>query len=127
MDNYKIAIRENYMFQTNVGDLTPSQLFTAADKTLILLEESLKEVVKSAKKPNRFQKSATKDRTPRIKLAIVSDIIDTIIEEREASANAIDKKAKLQELLAEQVRRGKESVKEMSDSELNNKIKVLNK
>lgn len=122
---YKQAIRENFKFQTNVGELTAGQLFNASDSTLIQLEGDLKEEVKKAKKPNRFQKSAAKDKTPKLKLSIVSDVIDTIVEEREETANAASKKEQIQELLAEKVRREKEGIKDLSDDALDAKLKEL--
>ena len=100
MDIYKEAIRNNYTFNTNVGVMTVAKLFTASDNTLTDLEESLKEQVKDAKKSkNRFQKVVVKDKTLKIKLAIVTDVIDTIIEEREADAARIANKKEEQELL----------------------------
>jgi hypothetical protein len=110
---YKEAIRNNYKFQTNVGELTVGQLFTASDATLIQLEEDLKEEVKKAKKPNRFQTSAVKDKEPKIKLKIVSDIIDTFIEERETIKKEVENKANNQKIL--------EIIKRKQDSELEDK------
>lgn len=122
---YKEAVRGNYKFQTNVGELTVSQLFNASDDTLIKLEDSLKDQVKTSKKPNRFQGSGKKDKTLKTKLAIVSDVIDTIIEDRDNVVSEVNKKEKMQELLTEKSRRDKEGVKELSDDELDAKIKKL--
>lgn len=124
---YKQAIRENYKFQTNVGALTVGQLFTASDATLGTLEENLKSEVEKAKAPNRFQKRKYTSQTLKNKLAIVSDVIDTIIAERENQANSVAKKEELQELLAERLRRQKDGVKEISDKDLDKKIAELKK
>lgn len=124
---YKQAIRENYKFQTNVGALTVGQLFTASDATLITLEENLKSEVESAKTPNRFEKRKYTSKTLKNKLAIVSDVIDTIITERDEKTNAVAKKEALQELLAEKLIRGKEGVKKLSDEDLDKKIADLKK
>lgn len=127
MANYKQAIRENWKFNTNVGVLTVGQLFTASDATLIQLEEDLKEEVKNAKKPNRFSKVSQKDKTPKLKLEVVSDIIDTIIEEREDAANASKVKQEEQELLALLKEKENEEKKNMSKEEILAKLKELKK
>ena len=120
---YKEAIQRNYKFQTNVGELIVGQLFTASDATLIQLEEDLKEEVKAAKKPNRFQKSAAKDKTPKLKLAIVSDVIDTIIDEREETAGLADKKANNQKILELIKRKQDSALEEKSIEELEKLLK----
>lgn len=124
---YKDAIRRSYKFQTNVGVLTIGQLFTASDATLIQLEEDLKIEVKSAKRPNRFQKSAVKDKLPKLKLAIVSDIIDTIIDERDVVADATINKEKEQKLLAALSKKRDEALDNMSEEEIEKALAKLQK
>lgn len=113
MANYKLAARENWKFQTVNGLLTVGQLFTASDDALIKLEEDLKEQVKSSKTPNRFQKSEQKDEAPKMKLAIVTDIIDTLIGERDAAANEAESKVHNQKIL--------KLIKEKQDKDLDGK------
>lgn len=122
---YKQAIRENYKFQTNVGALTVGQLFTASDATLGTLEENLKSEVESAKTPNRFERRKYTSKTLKNKLAIVSDVIDTIILEREEKATALSNKEELKELLAEKLRRQKDGIKDIKDADLDKKIAEL--
>lgn len=124
---YKEAIRNNYKFQTNVGELTVSQLFTASDNTLIQLENDLKGEVKLAKKPNRFQKSVAKDKLPKLKLAIVSDVIDTIIEDRDVVRNETKVKEEEQKLLALIKNKKEDAEKELSVEELEAKLEKLKK
>jgi len=124
---YKQAIRENYRFQTINGLLTVGQLFTASDEALIELENSLKEEVKTSKKPNRFQKTAVKDKTLKLKLSIVSDIIDTLIEEREYAATVRDIKVEEQELLALKREKEVEEKKSLSKDEIDARLKELRK
>jgi hypothetical protein len=123
MANYKKATRENWTFNTNVGVLNVQQLFTASDATLIQLEEDLKEEAKAAKKPNRFQKTASKDKLPKLKLELVTDVIDTIIEEREESQNAAANKEHNQKILALIKRKQDADLENLSIEELEKMIK----
>lgn len=127
MANYKEAIRENWKFKTINGLLSVGQLFTASDEALIKLEEDLKEEVKLSKKPNRFQKSAKKDKTLKSKLDIVSDVIDTLIAEREEASDILAVKAEEQKLLGLLKEKEDEELKSLSKEELQKKLDKLRK
>lgn len=122
MDIYKEGVRRNLRFKSNTGELTVYQLFGAGEDTLAMLENNLADEVESSKKVNRFQKSTNKDFIPKLKLSIVSDVIDTLIEEREEQLNASDKKEARQKLLAEKARRADANIETISDAELDKQI-----
>ena len=122
MANWKQAIREDWKFNTNVGTLNLHSLFTAADTTLIQLENDLKDEVKKSKVPNRFSKTSLKDKLPKLKLEIVSEIIDTIIEEREEATNAQANKEEAQKLMALIAKKKESALEELSVEELEKRL-----
>lgn len=127
MNIWKEAIRKNYMFITDSGKLSTARLFTATDDTLTKLENDLKAKVEAAAEGGRFKKVGSVSETLKVKLAIVTEVIDTLIEEREIASNESAIKAEEQRLL--RLLKNAEDVEEskLSPEELKKKIADLRK
>ena len=119
MNNFKQASREALRFNTAQGPLSVEQLWTAKESTLIALEEKLTEEVESFGKGTRRKpiKNAAKA-TAELQLSIVTEILDTLIEEKELAAQKLKNKAINDRIDAELFRRQELKLTTLSEEEL---------
>jgi len=120
MEMYKEAAKLGLRIVSVKGPLSVEQLFNTDKETLILLEENLGGLVdKLAKTSRRSTTIKGKDaELLKLKLAIVSDVLDTIETEEETQRDEAAKRAnnkKIIELIAakKEVQLGEKSIEEL--------------
>jgi len=96
---FQKASRLKLRFPLN-GSATTEDLWDFSKEVLAELEVKLQENIEKQGKTNRFAKKNGKLAVEELKLAIVSQIIDTKVAEEEENADATAKKAHNQKILA---------------------------
>lgn len=124
MSIFEKASRLKLRFAIN-GSCTTEDLWDFSKETLAELEVKLQENVEKQGKTNRFAKKNGKLAIEELKLAIVSQIIDTKVAEEEESANATAKKAKRDEILALIAAKQKDSLAQKSIEDLQKELESL--
>lgn len=120
---YKEAIRQKLRFTTSKGLLSTEQLrdlsLTDLDNLAVSLEKDYEE---SGKKSFLVKKSA-KDKTAKLKLDIVIDILTTKVEEQEAAKNARAIKENNEKILSLIAEKEEDSLKSKSIEDLKRLLK----
>ncbi len=104
MENYKLATREKYRFQTIRGLLSTEQLWDLSITDLDTLAVSLDAEYKESGKKSFLVVKSEKDKTAKLKFDIVLDILNTKQEEAEVAKNKAAVKAhntKILQLIAD--------------------------
>lgn len=88
MDIYKQGSRENITVSTERGVLTMSQLWSTPRSILVSAEEALEVIVNKLEQTSRRRRvlRSKEDKLMELRLAIVSDILDTREKEEESLA-----------------------------------------
>jgi hypothetical protein len=118
---YKQACRLKLRFDVvGAGRLSTEQLWSANVEGLITLEEELQEAVeKLGSTSRRKQTSQTKaGEELKLKLAIISDVLDTREKEATELRDAASKKAHEQKILSLIAEKREDKLKNMSEEEL---------
>lgn len=124
MSIFEKASKLKLRFALN-GSCTTEDLWDFSKETLAELEVKLQENVEKQGKTNRFAKKNGKLAVEELKLAIVSQIIDTKVAEEEESAHATQKKAKRDEILALIAAKQKDSLAQKSIEDLQKELESL--
>ena len=105
--NYKLAIKRNYRFSSSKGMLTTEELYGLSleelDKMAQVLDKKLKEGSGSSFIPGSVKRGGTADQN---KLAIIVDVIQTIVEDQTKAKNRAKNSAeisRLRQILAEKM------------------------
>lgn len=122
---YKKAAQQRLRFDTDKGKLTVEDLFHLSLQQLNEVGKELRKVVKESEEESLIGETSNQASVAKLKFDIVVDIINTKKEERAAAATAATNKALKQELLAELEARQKNSLKSLSDEDLQRKIAEL--
>lgn len=122
---YKKAAQQRLRFDTDKGKLTVEDLFHLSLQQLNEVGKELRKVVKESEEESLIGETSNQASVAKLKFDIVVDIINTKKEERAAAATAATNKALKQELLAELEARQKNSLKSLSDEDLQKKIAEL--
>jgi hypothetical protein len=99
MDIFKQASKQQLRISTTRGMLTVEQLWTLSIENLDLLAVSLQEKYESSKGKSFVRKRTIKDKEVKLEFDIVLDILNTKVEEQEASQNAAKIKAHNQKIM----------------------------
>jgi predicted DsbA family dithiol-disulfide isomerase len=130
MSIYKQANRIKLRFFLLVGTLSIEQLWNVKEEDLVSYEEQLQELVEKGKTGSSRRKRIAKTKEQEeneLRLAIVSDILNTREEEAEKATNARAIKAEEQELLDLLAEREKEEKRNLSKEEILAKLASLKK
>jgi len=117
MDNFKVATREGFRYQTAKGSLTTEQLWSLSLTELNDLAVSLDKQYEESGKKSFLVKRSVKDKTTKFKFDIVLDILNTLQEEEERKQKAEDKLHN-EKILALIQDKKEESLKNKSEKEL---------
>lgn len=104
MDIFKEACKNNVRVQTSKGLLNAIQLFTLDEDELETIETLLEAEYKESGKKTSRRKKTTKDKAIKLKLSLVTDILDTKIEDSRAKISEQERRennAKIDRRLAE--------------------------
>lgn len=99
MDIFKQASKQQLRISTTRGMLTVEQLWTLSIEHLDLLAVSLQEKYETSKGKSFVRKRTIKDKQVKLEFDIVLDILNTKVEEQEASQNAAEIKAHNQKIM----------------------------
>jgi len=124
MSNFEKASRLKLRFSIN-GNNTTEELWDFSKETLADYEASLKESIEKQGKTNRFAKKNDKLAVEELKLAIVSQIIDSKVAEEDESVNAAAKRAKRNEILSLIADKQKEEMRNKSLEDLQKELESL--
>ena len=127
---YKEFLKSGAKFITSKGELTVGQLLQlpATQVNLNFLDAlavRLDEEYDKSKGKSFIVKRTSKDKSIKLQLDIVKDILNDMVEVVESAKIASSNKEKLQELLAIKAERQKEETRSMSNEELEKQIKAL--
>lgn len=123
MDNYKLATRGKFRFNTPKGILSVEQLWDLSLEDLNYLAVSLDDEYLSSGKKSFLVKTTTKNKTAKLKFDIVLDVLNTKKDEAEAAQTAREDKAhndKIYGLIAE---KQDETLKSKSVKELEKQLR----
>jgi hypothetical protein len=104
MDIFKIASKEKLRVQTSKGLLSVEQLWDLSEQDLDVLAVQLEEQYNESGKKSFLVKRSVKDKTTKLKLDLVLEILYTKVEERQVAEQKAEDKAhnkKILELIAE--------------------------
>jgi len=118
MENFKLATQQKLRFQTTKGSLSTEQLWDLSTTELDQLAVSLEEQYEESGKKSFLVKRSVKDKTTKIKFDIVLDILQTKMEEAEASKEAKENKEHNQKILTLISEKKDESLKAKSIKDL---------
>lgn len=92
MDVFKLASKRKLRFQTSKGSLSTEQLWDLSIDDLDALAVSLQDEHEQSGKKSFLVKRSVKDKTIKLKFDIVLDILNTLVAEKEAAAEALEVK-----------------------------------
>jgi hypothetical protein len=118
MDNFKVATREGFRYQTAKGSLTTEQLWSLSLTELNDLAVSLDKQYEESGKKSFLVKRSVKDKTTKFKFDIVLDILNTLQEEEEERKQKAEDKLHNEKILALIQDKKEESLKNKSEKEL---------
>lgn len=129
---YKEGLKAGVRFTTSKGELTIENLLmlTPSQSNVDFLDSiavKLDLEYENSKGKSFVVKKTTKDKSIKLKLDIVLDILNDMVETIESERTEASKKEDLQDLLAIKAERDKKAKLEMSDEELERRIKELSK
>lgn len=128
MDIYKHATKIGLRIDTSFGPLGVEQLWKLSRNKLSIILKNLKKKLNSDTDDDLafLDENATQvDKITQLAFDIVKDIYITKRDEADAVKSQQVKKEQLQELLREKQRREKESVKDITDDDLEKRIVEL--
>lgn len=123
MDIFKIASKEKLRVQTSKGLLSVEQLWDLSVEDLDALAVQLEQEYNESGKKSFLVKRSVKDKTTKLKLDLVVDILTTKVEEKQIAEQKAEDRAhnkKILELIAE---KQDESLKDKSIKELEKMLK----
>lgn len=90
MENFKLASQQKLRFQTNRGLLSSEQLWDLSLEELDTLAVSLETEHKQSAKKSFLVKTSIKDKTAKLRFDLVLDVLNTVVAEKEAAAEALE-------------------------------------
>lgn len=115
MENYKLAIKQKLRIQTTKGLLSLEQLFDLSIDDLDALAVSLDEQYNKSGKKSFLNKSSAKDKTTKLMLDIVVDVLNTKAEDRDIEQTRLENKRHNEKIYA--------ALEDVENSELKGKSK----
>lgn len=123
MDIFKEATRQQLRFPSSKGELTLEQLWTVSIEDLDKMAVSLDEEHKASGKKSFLVKRSVKDKTAKLKLDVVLDVLNTKAEEAEAAQIAKENKEHNAKILGIMQEKKDENLKGMSLKELEKQLR----
>jgi len=118
-----IAILGTYASKIATGSMSLEQLWELPIPVLDRLSYDLEDKYKASGNRSRLVKKSKKDKTLKLQMDIVIDILETKVDEKETADNAKDKKTYNQNILGLIEDKKNEEMKEMSVKELERLLK----
>jgi len=121
----KKAIRLKLRFQTSKGYISIEDLWDLSLRDLNELAKVLNKRLKASKEEDFLEEKSEEDAIIKLKFDIVLDVMETKKLEDKAKRNASKNKIEREKILTEKARRQDAGLKEVSDEELDAKLKEL--
>lgn len=120
---YKEAVKQKVRFNTNKGYLTVEQLFDLSVEELDSLAVALDAKYNESGKKSFLVKKSVKDKTAKLMLDVVVDVLNTKLEEQEAATTLRENKEHNEKILNLIAEKQDESLKGKSVKELEKLLK----
>lgn len=118
MENFKLASQQKLRFQTNRGLLSSEQLWDLSLEELDTLAVSLEIEHKQSAKKSFLVKTSIKDKTAKLRFDLVLDVLNTVVAEQEAAAEALEIKEHNKKIITLIAEKQDESLKGKSIKQL---------
>ena len=123
MENFKLASQQKLRFQTNRGLLSTEQLWDLSLEDLDALAVSLETEHKQSAKKSFLVKTSVKDKTAKLRFDVVLDVLNTVVAEQEAAAEAFEVKEHNKKIITLIAEKQDESLKGKSIKQLEAMLK----
>lgn len=123
MENFKLASQQKLRFQTNRGLLSSEQLWDLSLEELDTLAVSLEIEHKQSAKKSFLVKTSIKDKTAKLRFDLVLDVLNTVVAEQEAAAEALEIKEHNKKIITLIAEKQDESLKGKSIKQLEAMLK----